>query len=97
MNLPGDGPIGWRVHLLMPRDKIDGYPSEPYQVDFKTKEEADRYKRQKQAEGWVANTMPVFLAPQVRGKARKKLQGRTAPPDFNHDWRLHSTPLKDGG
>jgi hypothetical protein len=98
MMRPGDQVIGYRVHLLPPPpERVNGFTADPYSVDFKTKEEADNYKRQKQSEGWIANTSPVFLSPSVRGKKRKVLQQRTAPPKFNSDWRLHSTPPKDGG
>ncbi len=93
-----DDPIGWRVHLLPPpRDKLDGVRTKPYQVEFKTQDEATAYKRLKQAQGWVASVSPVFLSPQIRGKLRKKSQGRCAPPDFNHDWRLTGSTVRGGG
>lgn len=97
MTLPGDDIVGYRVHLLWPQESVSSVPSEPYQVDFKTKQEADSYKREKQGEGWIANTSPVYLAPQVRGKMRKMKQGRTAPPKFNQNWTLHTDPPKGGG
>jgi hypothetical protein len=98
MSLPGDDIVGYRVHLMPNEEKLTGAKKEPYAVDFKTKDEADTYKRQKQAEGWIANTSPFYLSPQVRGKMRKKGHGRTAPPGFNADWRLHGhpDPMKGG-
>ena len=86
-----DDPVGWQVTLLQPQpEKLTGTENrEPYHVSCKTKQEADDYKRLKQSQGWVASVTPVFLLPQQRGKLRNKRQQQLAPPDRNHDWRLH--------
>lgn len=97
MTALGDDPIGWRVHLLPPpRERLDGFKDEPYQVEFKTQDEATAYKRLKQAQGWVASVSPLFLSPQIRGKLPKKSQGRCAPPGFNDEWRLTGSTVRGG-
>jgi hypothetical protein len=96
LTVPGDDIIGYHVHLLPPpAEKLDGLTVEPYAVKFATKEEATEYKRLKQSQGWIASVQAIMLAPQVRGKMRKKGQTRCAPPGFSRDWRLHPT-TKDG-
>lgn len=87
--MDGDEPVGFKVSLLPPPPEgVSSVQPAPYEVVFKTKVEADTYKREKQAAGWVACVTPVFLAPQISGKMRKKHQVRCAPPGFSKDWRL---------
>jgi len=91
MMADGDDVVGWRVHLIQPLETVSNIKSDHYSVDFKTKEEADAYKRKMQAEGWVANTSPFLPVAASEGKMRKTTQGRAAPPGFNADWRLHGS------
>jgi hypothetical protein len=81
-------PIAWKVVLSKPQTWSSPQKIEPYEVNFAGKDQAVEYKRLMQADGWVANAVPVFVTPELRDKARKKSQGRTAPPGFNKDWRL---------
>lgn len=92
-----DEPVGWKVvGTQPPSEKLRGpHKLEVYEITFDTKEEADAYKRNKQAAGWVVSVVPIFLSPQRRGKERMKGQGRTAPKQFNREWKLYDQ--KGGG
>ena len=82
-------PIGWRVSGIAAPKKISAVKAEPYAMDFKTKDEAEGWKKTKQAQGWTCCVTSLFVSPQKRGKERMKGQQQTAPKRFNKDWTLH--------
>lgn len=90
-----DAPIAWRVSAMRPAPYASAHKPEVEESQCATREAADAYKRELQAQGYVASVAPVFLSPQARGKARAKTQASTAPKQFNRDWRLHGG--NDGG
>lgn len=84
-----DAPVAWKVSAMKPHTHVTAHKPEVIESQSASKTDAEAYKRHLQANGWIASVTPVFLSPIVRGKARVKTQGRTAPPKWNKDWRLY--------
>jgi hypothetical protein len=53
-------PVGWRVSGVPVSDHAELIKQTPFEINCKTKEEAEHQKQMMKERGWVATVTPIF-------------------------------------
>jgi hypothetical protein len=80
-------PVGWRVSGVPASDHAELIKQTPFEINCKTKEEAEHQKQMMKERGWVATVTPIFVTRATVARRNKKAQVNPFG-DFRKDWKL---------
>jgi hypothetical protein len=87
----GDFSVGWAVFFTRERQAIEPKTKAKFsagQQHFRTAEEANAYKAELQANGYIASVKPLHRSP----KERERLFKRQRQTSLADDWPLQARP-----
>ena len=83
----GSEPVGWRVSGIPVSDYAELTQPAPFEINCKTREEAEHQKQMMKERGWISTVTPIFVTRATVLRRNKKAQVNPFG-DFRKDWKL---------